>query len=145
VSQLVPSAPHATGAMVPVAPSFWMAHVIFFITYLLSNARGVYELKPNKKISDFYYENRKAKALTIMILSIFAAIGISVARYYTNTETVPGILVGFLLVAPVSYGWYKFAETCGARHADVFGIVPQLLPSNAKDETAITCAFAPKP
>jgi hypothetical protein len=145
ISQLVPSVPHAMGLNAPVAPSLWMAHITFFMGYLLANAIGVYRIPKDKKTSDYYYDNRKAKALTIMILTIFFSIVLAVARRFTDTETWTGILVAFLTSGLLGVGWYQFAEVCGARHADVFGVVPQLLPANAKAETALTCAFAPKP
>jgi hypothetical protein len=145
VSQLVPSVPHALGLNAPVAPSLWMAHMTFFMGYLLANAVGVFQIPKDKKTSDYYYENRKAKAVTIMVLTIFLSLILAGARWFTGTETIPGIIVAFLTSGALGFGWYKFAEICGARHADVFGVVPQLLPANAKAETALTCAFAPKP
>jgi hypothetical protein len=145
ISQLVPSVPHAMGLNAPVAPSLWMAHMTFFMGYLLANAVGVFRIPKDKKTSDYYYENRKAKAVTIMVLTIFLSLILAGARWFTGTETIPGIVVAFLTSGFLGYGWYQFAEVCGARHADVFGVVPQLLPANAKAETAITCAYAPKP
>jgi hypothetical protein len=146
VSQLVPSVPHALGLNAPVAPSFWMAHMTFFMGYLLANAVGVFRIPQDKKTSDYYFENRKAKAVTIMVLTIFLSLILAGARWwFTDTETLPGVVIAFLTSGALGFGWYQFAEVCGARHADVFGVVPQLLPANAKAETALTCAFAPKP
>jgi hypothetical protein len=130
---------------VNVTPSYWMQHVLFFFGYLLANGVGLYLLPQEKGQSDMYYENRRAKARGVIIVSVLAAVLFSFFRYQTGAETVRGMAVALVSGGGLGYAWYQFAAYCGARHADVFGVAPTLLPATAKEEKAMTCVYAPKP
>lgn len=144
VGMLVPSATRLEYQQ-NVAPSWWMAHVIFFMSYLLTNAVSVFMLAPEPKASDWMIENRKGRAASIIAVVLLVTIGLTWLRYTTGTETLLGIGVALLLSGGLGVGWYKFAEFCGARHADVFGVVQQMLAVNAQDDVPMTCVYAPKP
>ncbi len=144
VGMLVPSATRLEYQQ-NVAPSWWMAHVVFFMSYLLTNAISVYSLAPEPKASDWMIENRKAKAASIIAVLLLVTVALTWLRYTTGTETMLGILVAFVLSGGLGVGWYKFAEFCGARHADVFGVVQQMLTANAQDDVPMTCVYAPRP
>lgn len=128
-----------------VAPSYWMVHVHFLLAYLFSNAAAVNALPEDSTIDPILLANRKSKSKTIMISTIFIALALSVLKYKTNTETIYGIGIAFGLGSILGYAWYKFAASCGARAADVFGIVQQVVPASAKDDKPMTCVYAPKP
>jgi hypothetical protein len=130
---------------VNVMPSYWMQHVLFFFGYLLANGVGLYLLPQEKGQSDVFVENRKAKARAVIILSVFAALGFTVLRFGTGAETLRGVALAFVTGGGAGYAWYQFAAYCGARHADVFGVAPSMVPVSAKDEKAMTCVYAPKP
>lgn len=130
---------------VNVMPSYWMQHVLFFFGYLLANGVGLFLLPQEKGVSDMYYENRRAKARGVIIVSVLAALAFTYFRYLTGAETLHGVALAFVTGGGLGYAWYQFAAYCGARHADVFGVAPSLLPATAKEEKAMTCVYAPKP
>jgi hypothetical protein len=130
---------------VNVMPSYWMQHVLFFFGYLLANGVGLYLLPQEKGQSDVFVENRKAKARAVIILTVLAALGFTVLRFGTGAETLRGVALAFVTGGGAGYAWYQFAAYCGARHADVFGVAPSMVPVSAKEEKAMTCVYAPKP
>lgn len=138
----------STAAMslrINVAPSYWMAHIIFFLTYILANAFTIFNLPANPKIDAILISNRKSKARMIIISTIFFAMVFSFFKISTRTETLPGLIIGILLGGILGYSWYKFGESLGTRAADIFGIVQQTIPSSASNEKPMTCVYAPKP
>jgi len=128
-----------------VAPSFWMAHILFFMSYIIANAISILRLPANPKADIILVSSRKSKARTLIITNVCILIILCVLKYQTNTETLPGIAVAVVLGGGLGYLWYLFAAITGARAADVFGITQQIIPSSAKDETPMTCVYAPKP
>jgi hypothetical protein len=143
VVQLVPSL--SSTQPVNVMPSYWMQHVLFFFGYLLANGVGLLRLPQEKGQSDVYYENRMAKAKAVITVGVLAALSFTVFRFWTGAETWRGVALAFLTGGGLGFGWYQFAAYCGARHADVFGVAPSMVPVSAKDEKAMTCVYAPKP
>jgi hypothetical protein len=129
---------------VNVTPSYWMQHILFFFGYLVANGVGLYRLPQETGVSDIYYENRRAKARGVIIVSVLAAVAFSYFRYQTGAETWRGIALSVLSGGGVGFAWYQFAAYCGARHADVFGVAPSLIPVSAKDEKAMTCVYSPR-
>jgi len=143
VGQLVPGAPGS--ARQNVGPSYWMAHVLFFMGYLLANAVSIFTFEPtDKKIDPKLLSNRKSKAMMLIIFTVCITLIITGLRYKTGTETPAGIAVAYVVGGLLGYGWYQFAAVCGARSADVFGIAQQIIPSSAKDDKPMTCVYAPK-
>jgi hypothetical protein len=130
---------------VNVLPSYWMQHVLFFFGYLVANGVGLYRLPQEKGVSDVFYENRMAKARAVIIVSVMAAIAFTYFRFQTGAETWRGVALAFVSGGGLGYAWYQFAAYCGARHADVFGVAPSMVPVSAKDEKAMTCVYSPKP
>jgi hypothetical protein len=141
---LVPGSVYSS-PRINVVPSYWMIHIHFLLAYLFSNAAAVNALPEDSTIDPILLSNRKSKSNMIMISTIFIALALSVLKYQTNTETVYGIGVSFAVGASLGYAWYKFAASCGARAADIFGIVQQVVPSSAKEDKPMTCVYAPKP
>jgi hypothetical protein len=144
VSLLVPTSIYEPGH-VNVTPSYWMAQVIFLFSYIITNAVSVLNLPDDKKIDPILISNRKSRAKTIIITSIFFAFVLTYLRYNTHTETVRGIGAAYVLGGLLGYGWYQFAASCGVAAADVFGIAQQVIPSSAKADAPMTCVYAPKP
>jgi hypothetical protein len=141
---LIPGSVYSSPRM-NVAPSYWMVHVHFLLAYLFTNAAAVNALPEDSTIDPILLANRKSKSKTIMISTIFIALALSILKYKTNTETIYGIGIAFGLGSILGYAWYNFAASCGARAADVFGIVQQVVPSSAKNDKPMTCVYAPKP
>ncbi len=125
-----------------VAPSFWIAQIVFFFSYLFANALDVYNILPvsDSPIEEWRVENRKGRASMIMGLSVFMLIFLVMMRYLaTDLETKTGIFIGVLTMAPLAYGWYTAASAIGVRKMDVFGIVQQMVP--VTDDKSVTyCA-----
>jgi hypothetical protein len=141
--QLVPSAPLTTSQTF-VGPSYWMAHVTFFFAFLITNAAKLYEKEAPSNADPNKVENRKAQTMTAIILSVVTFVLLAGVRYFfSGCETAVGILFALLLIAPVGYGWYELATICGARDADIFGILQKILPPEFKDETPMTCVYSP--
>ncbi len=127
-----------------VAPSFWIAQVVFFFAYLFSNALDVYNIPPttDTPTEEWRVENRKARASMIMAVSVFMLIFLVLLRaFVTDLETPFGIAVGIVSIAPLAYGWYRLATLIGVRRMDVFGIVQQMVP--VTDDKNITYCVPP--
>lgn len=141
--QLIPSIAPTT-AQTFVGPSYWMAHVVFFFTFLITNASTLYAKEAPANADPNKVENRKAQTMTAIILSVVTFVLLVALRYlFMGCETPLGIFFAFLLLIPVGYGWYELAIVCGARDADIFGILQKILPPEFKDETPMTCVYSP--
>jgi hypothetical protein len=142
---LVPSAPLAGSlGMVGVAPSYWSAQITFFFVFLMTNAMVLYNKPPTEGADPAKVANRKAQTLTAFLISFALFVALIVLRYTaTGCETIAGTALGILIVAPIANGWYHLAALCGARDADVFGILQKILPQNMKDEPPMTCMYSP--
>lgn len=142
---LIPGNNRLESLNINVAPSYWMAHIIFFLSYILTNATAVFNLPVDSKADAILVSNRKSKARMVIISTIFFAIVFSVFKMSTGTETFAGLFIGILLGGILGFSWYKFGESCGIRAVDVFGVVQQTIPSSATNEKPMTCVYAPKP
>lgn len=144
-AQLVPSAPHEA-AYIPVAPSYWMAHTMFFLGYILTNASFLYSLKSERGTSEWLQENRKARAGALIAISTIAIVALPLLRYmFTGLETPIGILIAVILCGGLGAGWFFVAEACGARHSDIFGMASQMIPKAAREGPPMTCVYSAKP
>jgi hypothetical protein len=129
-----------TGTPINVFPSYWMVHVVFFLSYLLANAVGVYKADAKAGSADWKVSNRRSKAIAVMIVISIIMISLVGARYFlTGTETLVGVALGLCLI-PVGFGWYELAKTCGARDSDIFGIIQQMTPNGG---APTTCVYTP--
>lgn len=143
VCNLIPSAP-VVDKFITVAPSTWMAHVTFFFVFLFANASALYSREASVDADPNKVENRKAQAMTAMMLITAVFSGLLMLRlWYTQCETTVGILFGTALVAPIAVAWYEITSMCGARDADIFGILQKILPPNARDDPPMTCVYSP--
>ena len=138
---LVPTSPVA--AAIGVAPSYWSAQVTFFFVFLMTNAMVLYNKPPTEGADPAKVANRKAQTLTAFMISFVVFLALIGLRQTTGCETIAGSILGILIVAPIAYGWYKLAALCGAKDADVFGILQKILPQNMKDEPPMTCVYSP--
>lgn len=138
LGQLVTSEIYTTDQF-NVAPSWWVAQIVFFFFYLFSNAMDVYNIPPvsDSPLEEWRVENRKGRASMIMGVSIFMLIFLLMMRaLVTDLETKTGMLIGLVTMAPLAYGWYQAAVAAGARKSDVFGIVQQMVP--VTDDKSVT-------
>jgi hypothetical protein len=128
--------------MIPPPTSYWMANVLFFTTYVLSNAYALYSVAPETTdVNASKEENRKAQALTAFVLTLGISLMFIVNYYlYVGCETPGSLALALVLYVPLGYGWFKLAEYCGLRTADTFGIAGQLfIPSGSEGTFPYAC------
>lgn len=131
---------------VNVSPSYWMAHTLFMFGYIVGNAISIMNLPANPKVDKILIANRKTRATTVLTTTLFFTVLMIILRYQTHSEKPYGIAIALVVGGIGGFLWYKFAETCGIRAADVFGIAQQVvIPSQAKDEKPMTCVYTAKP
>jgi len=144
-AQVVPS--HiGSERFINVSPSYWMAHTLFLFGYMLGNTISILSIPNNPKVDKILQANRKGRARMVLTTILFFTVLMTALRYMTRTERPYGIAIAFGVGGLGGFLWYKFAETCGIRTADVFGIAQQVvIPSQAKDEKPMTCVYTAKP
>jgi hypothetical protein len=88
---------------------------------------GSVQPKTSTNTGDFKSENRKAHAITALIIIILALIAATTTYYrMSNAETPGSIAVSLLVFVPLGIAWFQLALQCGLSSADVFGIASQL-------------------
>ena len=128
--------------MVPPVTSYWLAHFIFFFVYLFQNAAAMYSAKSEtKNASPTKVENRKAHAITAMIIiSVVMIILGSFYAKYMACENIQSYVFGAAVYGSLGYGVFELAKYCGIRTADLFGIAPKLfLPGPGETEFPFAC------
>ncbi len=139
---ILPGSAALPGDSVYSIPSYWLAHVVFFFGFLLSNAMAVGNMPAAENAPADKVERRKSQALLVQvfgwaILAIFLFVRFKVMK----CETVPGLILGSIVFWFLGSGWYELARACSARDSDVFGIVQGILPPSATEEPPMTCVY----
>lgn len=141
VCQLFPSSTPGT-EFVDAAPTAWLAQVVFFFSFLISNAAALYARKEREGADPEKVGRRKTQAMFSLIMSSIALVALLFIRgFYTGCETLSGAILGASVLGVFGYSWYKLAEACSARDADIFGIVQGILPQEAQIEPPMTCVY----
>ena len=142
VCNLIPGSTDYTTPFVGVVPSYWMAHIVFFFSFLLSNAYSVYMMKAPENAQQEKVDRRKSQALLSIILStVLFFVLVLMRKFFVGCETWTGIIVSLLVMAPLGFGWYKLARECSAKDSDIFGIVQKILPESAQQPPPTTCVY----
>jgi len=142
VCNLIPGFMDSTVPQIWVAPSYWMAHIIFFSVFLLINAIYVYAMPSAQGASKEKVERRKTQALISSGLTFLVFVAFIVMRYvFSGCETVGGILVGLPIISTLAFGWYQLVRSCSIKDSDIFGIVQGIRPESMKDDPPMTCVF----
>jgi hypothetical protein len=124
-------------------PSFWMAQVLFFSGYLLTNAALLYREAAQTDADPKKVSNRKSRAFTALITTAIVTLAFILIRYrVTGCETLFGTLLAISTMIPLGVGWYYFATVCGAKNADVFGIAAKMLPTGATQPPPMMCVYS---
>ncbi len=136
-------------------PSAWVAHVVFFFTFLISNAVYIYNLPTptiqnpstdptvNESRTKNLLErvaNRKNLAGTIIAFALITLIGFLFIRYrYTGCEGFsPLTLLPIIGIATTSVAWFRTITTrCGVRPTDILGIVQNLISPDLQDSPIV--------
>lgn len=120
-------------------PSYYFAHVSFFLSYLFMNAYSIYNMSSDPDIDKKYVDNRKYRSLAVMAILVFILLSIVALRYNTSQcDSSLGIIVTLSIFTFTGFAWYKFAEYCGVRNSDLMGISQSILP--AKANAPVVCA-----
>lgn len=151
VSQLVPSA-MVSNPYTTVLPSWWIAHLVFFCSFIITNAVNVYNMDPVLDSTNYQYKvnNRKSRATMIIVVASLVAVSFVALRCYaTGAETALGVFVGVSVFGFLGYFWSAAAsggiglDGTSARNADIFGVVNQMVATSDKDVTV--CAPSKTP
>ena len=142
VCNLIPGSMDSTVPLIWVAPSYWMAHIIFFSVFLLINSTYVYSMPSAEGADKQKVERRKTQVMISSGLTLITFIVFIVMRYmFSGCETVGGILVALPLFGSLAFGWYQLVRSCSIKDSDVFGIVQGIKPESMKDDPPMTCVF----
>lgn len=129
--------PGGTEAVTRV-PSAYLAHVVFFFTFIFTNAYYVYNEKKKDDTPSIQYDNRRYRSLMIMGTVVTLYLIIVFARYnITGCDSSLGVLYTTFAFGALGFGTYKLAEVCGARTADILGISSSYVDSSA--EAPLAC------
>ena len=125
-------------------PSYWMAMIAFFFTYLFVNGLNLYNMKASEKAPKHAVEARKSQAAMSMAIIVAVAVIVTIFRYGTSCETALGVLASWGLGGGLAYGWYTFMRACGlGRLDDIFGIANRILPLQSyEDKDPTVCVPA---
>jgi hypothetical protein len=107
--------------------SYWLAQVVFFTSFVISNGVALYTLEPAKGADPMKTENRKAQALTAIILTA-VLLGLAIVAHVrvVGCDDWRVAIFGIVLYASLGVGIFKLAEVCGLRNADTFGVASRL-------------------
>ena len=120
-------------------PSFYSAHLTFFLSYIFMNSYTIYTMKSDNDVDPTLIKNRRYRSFTSMIIVVLALLAILGLRYFTsNCDSPLGILVTVSIFSFAGFAWYKFAEYCGARNSDLMGMTLSFIPNSASKP--IVCA-----
>jgi hypothetical protein len=119
-------------------PSVYLAHVAFFFTFLFTNAYYVFNESKNDDTPTMQYDNRRYRSGMIMATIVTLYLIIVFARYnITGCDSSLGVLYTTVAFGALGFGTYKLAEICGARTADILGIMSSYVPKTA--EAPLAC------
>jgi len=124
-----------------VSPSFWVAIVVFIMTYMLSNALSIYTMPAAEGAEASKVTNRKGKAFMLMMNLVLMMVLLLGLRYVIGAETLPGLGVAILVIGPLAYSWQQLTALCGAAPGDIFGIVQRMLPATAAADVPKICTY----
>jgi hypothetical protein len=140
---LVPST--ANTAIVGANPSWWIGHVSFYFAYLITNASWIVHMSPSADATPTAVSARKSRAVTILVILCTLAVALLYMRWQTGVEEFFPTLVSIVFLGGLAVGWYWFAKQCGARDADIFSIITQIVPEQAAGSNAVmSCVYSPK-
>jgi hypothetical protein len=118
--------------------SYWLANVVFFFSYLITNAFILYDAKIPDGADKNKVENRKSQTITSGVVALIVAIlFIGLHASWIGCDTPGSLALGVIVFSLLGYSWHMFAEVCGIQQSDLFGIATQMSSgSNAENPYA---------
>jgi hypothetical protein len=114
-------------------PSFYLAHIAFFVGYLITNAFILFSKAKESGTDEKAYNSRRYRSLMIIItILLLYTILTSVRSNTTGCESSLGIFFSTSVFSSLGLAWYLLADFCGCRSADLFGIASSMVSEKAK-------------
>jgi len=122
-------------------PSYWLATVVFFFSYLAVNGFSLYNRESSEHADKNAVFARKSQAMMGAVLAIVIGLLFIGMRFIiSGCEKGWGLVIALFTMIPLAIGWYRFAAACGAdRLVDLFGIANGMLPMSAKANVPYVC------
>ena len=142
VCNLIPGSMDSSMPLVWVAPSYWMAHIVFFAAFLLTNAMYISSIPAAEGADKEKVQRRQTQIMISSFLTTVVFGSFIAMRYFlTGCETIPGILIALPMFGSLAFGWYQLVRSCSVKDSDVFGIVQGIKPESMKDDPPMTCVY----
>jgi len=131
-------------------PSFYLAHVAFFVGYLFTNSLSIYNMSNDSNDDQKGYNSRRYRSLITMIsISILYFLLVLFRYNVTGCDSLLGVFFSSTTFITLGLSWYLLAKYCGCRAADLSGITTSLVPQKAKspvvclNPTSVPAASSP--
>jgi hypothetical protein len=132
-------APSSEVGMAASFPSYWMASIVFFFTFVFMNGLSLYNFAANQVAADDKVSSRKTHAIIGMAASIILGLLLLVWRYRTGCENGLGLFMSLSFIG-LGYGLFTLFDSCGLlRVVDLYGIGARLLPTSATAAPTQVC------
>ena len=128
------------GNYMPI-PSLWVALSSFYATYIFRNAVNIYTQAPKRTTTAVSsVMQRKGVGLLSMFAVLIFFLFLLVPRYWTNCETVMGVILGLVIGIVGGYCWWAIMNACGPNvYPDIHGVMIGINPGSSKTNPVI-CA-----
>lgn len=114
-------------------PSFYLAHIAFFVGYVFTNALTIFNMSNTSNDEEKGYNSRRYRSIVSMVTISILYLLLVLFRYnVTGCESLLGIFFTSSTFATLGLVWYLLAKYCGCRAADLSGIATSLVSQKAK-------------
>jgi uncharacterized membrane protein len=127
--------------LVAVVPGLYTSMIIFFFSYLMTNAISIYRREAGERANSAKVNHRKNQMLTsAIIIGIFSILYLSIRYLYAGCDTLLGLIVALVVYIPFGVGWYKALASAGQdKLSDLFGIANRMLNVSATENQPVGC------
>ena len=118
----------------------WLSMIVFFMSYMLTNAIVLYRIPPPKNQPSKSVTRRKTQAFISVILTSLLSIVILISRFYSGCESCAGMGLTIVIFGYIGYLWYNLASSMGQnRLSDLFGISNRMLTPQVLYGKGVAC------
>lgn len=126
-------------AVPAVFPSYWMASVLFILSFTFYNGLALYNYDSGESADPDKVTTRKTHAMIGMIASGILALVFMVWRITTGCEHWFGILMALSFIG-LGIGLFEAFNGCGlVRLVDLYGVGSRILPASATAKPTQVC------